>query len=251
MHFYFLLLFLISYFSAPPPADQPVRVAVAANAQFVARLIKDAYEKETNNKINLIFSSSGKLTTQIIQGAPFDVFLSADTQYPEALSKAGLLEMPPRIYGYGTLVLWTTKNLDLKPGLKSVMNQNIKKIAVANPQVAPYGRAALQALAYYQLEQAVRPKLIFAESVAQVNQYVVTGAVDLGFTAKSVILEPIMQNKGNWLELPTASYSRIAQSAVLLKSARKRSPAQARAFYNFLYSAQASAILKKYGYLTP
>jgi len=250
MFFYRVLIYLLSFTAGPPLPEQPLRVAVAANAQFVAQKIKEAYEKETRQKVALIFSSSGKLTTQIKQGAPFDVFLSADTQYPETLQQAGLLESPPRVYAYGSLILWTNKKLNLTPGMKIVLHPSVKRIAIANPDLAPYGKAALQALAYYKLDKAVQPKLIFAESVAQVNQYVLSGAADLGFTAQAVVLEPAMQNKGKWFAPAAASYPRIGQSAVLLKAARKRKPVQARQFYNFLYGPQAKFIFKKYGYQT-
>ncbi|WP_034256972.1 molybdate ABC transporter substrate-binding protein [Adhaeribacter aquaticus] len=247
MYRYFLILALFLGINTCGQA-QKVRVAVAANAQFVAELLKQAFEKETGAELELIIGSSGKLTTQIQQGAPFDILLSADTHYPAALEKAGLAASKPKIYAYGALVLWTTKNIDLTKGVPVVLSPAIKKIAVANAQTAPYGAAALQVLSYFNVNAAVKPKIVNGESVAQVNQYVLSGAVDLGFTAKSVVLEPAMKVKGNWVEISKKAYSPIAQSAVLLNGAKKRNWKNARLFYNFLYSTKAKAIFTKYGY---
>ena len=245
------LLYILFALPLPAPGQAPkIRVAVAANAQFVAQVLKEAYEKETATTVELIVGSSGKLTTQIKQGAPYDVFLSADTRYPAALYRGGYAQGKPRIYAYGSLILWTTKSLDLSKGMGVVAASSVKKIAIANAQLAPYGEAALQALAYYKLNKAAQPKLVYAESIAQVNQYVISGAADVGFTAKSVVLEPAMKGKGKWIPVDAAAYPRIAQSAVLLKPARNKNSVLAQRFYNFLYSPKAKAIFKKYGYVT-
>jgi len=243
----FIILFILQL--KEPVNAQKIRVAVAANAQFAAQLLKETFEKKTNTEIELIVSSSGKISTQIQQGAPYDVFLSADTKYPLALSRAGLTQGQPKIYAYGTLVLWTNQNIVLTKGINVLRDVKVKRIAIAHAQLAPYGEAALKALTYYNLATVVKPKLIYAESIAQVNQYILSGAADVGFTAKSVVLEPHMQGKGHWMELDAAACPRIAQSAVLLKSARDKVTAQQ--FYKFLYSPQAKAIFKRYGYLTP
>jgi molybdate transport system substrate-binding protein len=247
----FLSIILLTLLLQPQSQTRKIRVAVAANAQFVARLLKEAYEKEVPaTEVELIIGSSGKLATQIKQGAPFDVFLSADNSYPAALHQAGLTQEQPRVYAFGTLIIWTTKNLDLSKGIGLVADARVKKIAIANAQLAPYGQAALQALSHYKLNKAAKPKLVYAESIAQVNQYVLSGAADLGFTSKSVVLEPNMKGKGKWIPVAATAYPRIAQSAVLLKSARNRNYTQAQRFYNFLYSSKAKAIFKKYGYAT-
>ena len=248
--FLFLLYILFALPLSTTGQAPKIRVAVAANAQFVAQVLKAAYEKETATKVELIVGSSGKLATQIKQGAPYDVFLSADTKYPAALYQAGFTEGKPRVYAYGTLILWTTKNLDLSKGIGVVAESGVKKIAIANAQLAPYGEAALQALAHYRLNKAVLPKLVYAESIAQVNQYVLSGAADLGFTTKSVVLEPATKGKGKWIPIDAAAYLRIAQSAVLLKPAQNKNLVLAQRFYNFLYSPKAKAIFKKYGYAT-
>ncbi|GEO04872.1 molybdate ABC transporter substrate-binding protein [Adhaeribacter aerolatus] len=243
-----LLLFTCCIFFNLPAQAQKIRVAVAANAQFVAQVLKEAYEKETGTTVDLVIGSSGKLATQIEQGAPFDVFLSADTFYPNALHRKGLTMGKPQVYAYGTLVLWTTRNLDLKKGLALIKDTGVKKIAIANPQLAPYGAAARKALQHYGLEAIAQPKLIFAESIAQVNQYVLSGVVDLGFTAQSVVREPANVGKGKYRPVDPTVYPPIAQSTVVLKSAGRRNLAQAQQFYKFIFSPRAKLIFKKYGY---
>lgn len=224
-----------------------VTVAVAANAQYAMKEIKAKYEQQTGQKINLITGSSGKLTAQIKEGAPFDVFLAADLEYPHALHTEGFTQAPPRIYGYGELVLWTLGNI--KPlNMNALLLPQVKAVAIANPKLAPYGEAALSVLNYHKLYEKVRPRLVYGESIAQVSQYVSSGAADLGFTAKSVLLSPELQGKGSWIELDPKSYAPIAQGAVLLKKAAGRNREGAEKFYNYLFSDQAKAIFGKYGY---
>ncbi|MBC7920355.1 MAG: molybdate ABC transporter substrate-binding protein [Ferruginibacter sp.] len=225
---------------------QEFKVAVAANAQFVMEKIGQAFREESGQEAQLIVSSSGKLTAQIQNGAPFDVFLSADVHYPAALHRAGLTQAAPRVYAYGTLVLWTAANLDLSKGVAVLTRAECRKIALANPKLAPYGGAAVDALTHAGLYERVRTKLVYGESIAQVNQYVLSGSASAGFTAKSVVMDPALKGKGTWIEVDRKAYQPIAQGAVLLKGAR--SPA-ARKFYDFLFSARARAIFQQYGYL--
>jgi molybdate transport system substrate-binding protein len=246
---YLYLLVFIGWFL--PAYSQKARVAVAANAQFVAEAIKASFEQETGLEIQLIVSSSGKLTTQIQQGAPFDVFLSADTKYPQALYDKGLTVEKPRIYAYGVLVLWTLKNHDISKGLQMLQQASVRKIAVANPKLAPYGEAAVMALRKTGVYSQVENKLVYGESIAGVNQYLLTGAAEAAFTAKSVVMEPSMQNKGKWTEIDQKLYMPIAQGVVLLKSAASRKGAEARQFYEFLFTDKAKHIFKAYGYHLP
>ncbi len=241
-----LLLLIASVVRAQPKANSPVKVAVAANAQFVMEEIQRAVEQDSGVRLELIVSSSGKLTAQIQNGAPFDVFLSADMQYPEALHKAGFSQSPPQVYAYGSLVIWTLEARTLDKNLQFLSQAAISKIAVANPRLAPYGEAAISALKHYRLYNSVKDKLVFGESIAQVNQYVISGAAPIGFTAKSVVLDPAMQGKGRWIEIDREAYQPIAQGAVLLKNAKNPS---AKKFYDFLFSNPAKAIFRKYGYL--
>ena len=228
---------------------QPLRVAVAANAQFVMEQLKEAFQKKTGVPMELIVSSSGKLTTQIQQGAPYDVFLSADMKYPQKLHKAGLTTAAPVVYAYGSLVLWTLGNLPLTADLRVLSNPAVRHIAIANPATAPYGEAAISFLTYRKRLDPIKPKIVYGESIAQVNQYVLTGAAEVGFTAKSVVLDPSLTQRGHWIDLPATGYSPIAQGAVILK--RTSQLPAARQFVQFLRSPVARRILQQFGYRSP
>ncbi|MFC5411839.1 molybdate ABC transporter substrate-binding protein [Larkinella bovis] len=228
-----------------PVSAQEIRVAVAANAQFVMEKLKTGFETKTGQKIETIVSSSGKLTAQIKSGAPFDVFLSADMTYPAAVDQAGLAATRPRVYAYGLLVLWTKAGFDPGRGLGILSDSRIQKIAVANPKLAPYGATVIEVLTQQNRLTALQPKIVYGESIAQVNQYLISGAVEAGFTAKSVVLEPSLRGKGRWAEVKGAAP--IAQGVVLLKNARP----DARTFYDYLFLAEAQAIFRQYGYQLP
>lgn len=229
---------------------QPLRVAVAANAQFAMDELKVAFTNKTSIALETVISSSGKLTTQIQQGAPFDVFLSADMTYPKTLYQQGLTTAPPIVYGYGTLVLWTIGAVPLTADLrKTLLNPAIRRVAIANPDTAPYGEAALSVLRKKGLLEPVKAKLVYGESIAQVNQYVLSQSVEVGFTAKSVVLDPSLTERGRWIELPITDYAPIAQGVVIIK--RTALPTQARQFVQFLGSPEARQILARFGYRMP
>ena len=247
-----ILLGLFLSFILPLSAfAKEITVAAAANVQYALEELKAEFEKNSDIKLKMIIGSSGKLTAQIENGAPFDVFISADMEYPEVLHKEGLTYQPPKIYAYGTLVLWTLKDLDLSKGVEIVADSSVKKIAIANPKTAPYGRQAVNAMKHYKVYKKIQPKLVYGESIAQVNQFVTTQAVDVGFTAKSVVLAPNLKEKGKWVEVDASAYTPIAQGIIILKYAQKNNLKEAQAFYDFLFSPQARDIFKKYGYVLP
>lgn len=241
-----LIIFLLALLFPFKSFSQGLRVAVAANAQFVTQALKEVFTRETDIPVTLIVSSSGKLTAQIRQGAPYDVFLSADMKYPENLYKGGFTTGKPEIYAYGKLVLWTLDDTKPLKDIKSVTDASLKAIAVANPQTAPYGVAAIEALKKTGIYDAVKSKIVFGESIAQVNQYLLSKSADMAFTAKSVVLSPAMKDKGKWVEINKNLYNPIAQGVVILKRAHINA---ARKFYHFLFSKRAESIFKNYGYL--
>lgn len=234
-----------------PARAESLTVAVAANVQYAFDDLRMAFKKETGNEVRPVYNSSGKFAAQIMNGAPFDVFLSADMAYPEKLHGAGFTTAAPRIYAYGALVLWTMQDLDLGHWQRVLTEPEIAKIAVANPKTAPYGAETMNALAHLKLDAALRPKLVFGESIAQTNQYIYSTAAEAGFTAKSVVLSPAMHGKGKWIDLPKDAYQPIAQGAVILKHGQQNHPALARQFYDFLFSGKSRAIFERYGYLLP
>lgn len=244
------LLFLIGLIVILPFVGmaQKLRIAVAANAQFVAKILALEFKQQTGINAELIISSSGKLTTQIEQGAPFNMFLSADMKYPQELFAKKLTVAKPEVYAYGALVIWSKKEINLVNGLNSLKSASVKKIAIANAALAPYGEAAEQAMEQSGLLTILKPKLVYGESIAQVNQYLLTGAADVAFTAKSVVLDPAQKNKGNWKEVNGKLYKPIAQGVVVLKASTGENLKQANRFYQFLFSARAKQIFKQYGY---
>lgn len=230
---------------------EPLTVAVAANVKFVFDELKAEFKNSTGIDAQGVFASSGKINAQIKSGAPYDVFMSADMAFPEALYSEGYALDAPRVYARGVLVLWTLQPLDLKQGISVLNNPAVKKVAMANPRLAPYGAEAMRALEHFKLRAAVEPRLIYGESIAQVNQYIDMRAADIGFTAKSVVLAPKMQGRGKWIELPRDSYFPIEQGIVMLKHGNETNPLAARKFMEFMASAKARAILEKFGYILP
>jgi molybdate transport system substrate-binding protein len=229
---------------------QKITVAAAANAQFVMNDIKDTFQKQTGIEVDVIIGSSGKLTSQIEQSAPFDVFVSADTKYPTELFTKGFTMDSPKVYAQGLLVLWSTKKtIKLNPDLKVLLSDSVSKIAIANPETAPYGLAAVEAMKYSKVYESVKNKLVFGESIAQTNEYITTSAADVGFTAKSVVLSDEMKGKGSWIDIDKKSYSPIDQAAVVIRHTGNADTVSAVKFYNFLFSKQAKAIFRKYGYI--
>ena len=227
---------------------QSITVAVAANVQFAIDTLASYYEKETGTKVNIILGSSGKLTAQILQGAPYDVFLSADMKYPLEIFKQNLAVYKPEVYAYGTLVLWSLSE-PIRSDSDLVSNVRIRKIALANPKTAPFGVAAVQFLENSGFYETLKPKLVFGESISQVNQFVTTQTADAGFTSKSVVLSKHMKNSGCWIEIDTGKYNLIEQGIVLIKSHNKK-PHEAEKFYDFLLSEKAKRIFSDFGYKT-
>lgn len=242
------LLFLILLIFSKLPA-QDLSVAAAANVRFALEEIEKAFEAKTKLKVEINYSSSGKLSTQIAQGAPFDVFVSADEEYPQALQKAGMAANTPKVYAQGTLVLWTTQNeLDLKPDGKILLASGVQKIAVANPKTAPYGRAAVEWLKKKGLYAKVENKLVYGESIAQTTQYILAGACEVGLTAKSLVLAAEMRGKGKWIEIDPKLHEPIRQAAVITTYGQKEHSTASRKFFDFLFSTEAKKIWKQYGY---
>jgi len=239
---------LLASFERQPP--QKVTVAVAANMQYAIKSLKETFEQQTGISVDVIIGSSGKLTQQIEEGAPFDVFVSADTKYPDELYDKKFAAFAPKIYAEGLLVLWTARSdINLSSNLQLLGTDQIKKIAIANPKTAPYGVAAEEALRYYKLYDQVQSKLVYGESISQTNQFILTQSADVGFTAKSVVLSDEMKSKGKWVAVDTKAYTPISQAAVLLKNGEENNKEAAEKFFNFLYSRSAKEIYKKFGYI--
>lgn len=232
-------------------AAQTITVAAAANLKFAMDDLARAFTKETSIEVKPVFGASGKLTQQIMSGAPYDAFLSADVEFPAKLAQGGYTTTPAQVYAYGSLVLWSNTGADLSQGLRSVANQKIAKIAIANPKTAPYGIEAMNALRYAKMDSLAIPKLVTAESVSQVGNYVTTKAADIGFIAKSIVLSPEMKNVGAWVDIDPKAYNRVDQAMVGLKNVPPENQIAAKKFLDFMGSSKAQTILKANGYLVP
>lgn len=242
-------ILLLGLLSCQSSQKQGLRVAVAANMQYTIQALIVEFNKTDKTEIEVISGASGNLTQQIMGGAPFDIFISADKQYPEELAGKGFTMEAPKVYAQGQLVLWSTRpGIEPKSDLQFLTDEHIKRIAIANPATAPYGHAAVSLLEKYALYDKLKPKLVTGESITQTSQFIATQNADIGFTAKAIVVSGEMTGKGKWVDLEATGYPAIEQSAALLKYAQ-RNEAEARKFYNFLYSAAAKAIYKKYGYL--
>ncbi|UZO81149.1 molybdate ABC transporter substrate-binding protein [Aquimarina sp. ERC-38] len=229
--------------------EEVLRIATASNTQFVIKKLIKKFTNKTGITCELIVGSSGKHTAQILQGAPYHLFLSADQQYPQTIYKKGMTNQPPVTYAYGQLVLWSTnKKINVTPD--ELTHPMIKRIVIPNPEVAPYGSAAIAFLKHQSLYEKVKSKLVYAESISQANHFILTGAVSIGFTSLSTVLAKDIETKGTWIKLPDTSYPPIAQDLVI--TTKEEVPVQnAQKFINFILSEEAGIILKDFGYLLP
>ncbi len=239
------LLAIIVLFSCQETPNK-ITIATAANVQFAMQELAAVFTEDTGIATEIILGSSGKILAQIKEGAPYDVFVSANIKYPNSLFNAGHTVQKPEVYGYGKLVLWTTTE-GIKPSLQLLTTESITHIAIANPKTAPYGVAAEELLKHYGIYEQVKGKLVFGESLSQTNLFINSGAAEIGFTALAVVKSPKLLLKGNWLLLDSSTYTPIAQGVVVIKKEGKNTK-QIQAFYRFLFSPKGRSILKKYGY---
>jgi molybdate transport system substrate-binding protein len=232
-------------------AAEPFTVAIAANLKYVFDDLAAEFKKETGIEVQSIVNASGKIATQVRQGAPFDVFMSADMEFPEGLYKEGYAVTAPKPYAYGVLVLWSQTGADLSKGVAGLANKTVGNVAIANPKLAPFGKQSVKSMEYYKVKAALEPKLVYGESITQVSQFVESKAVDVGFSAKSIVIAPETAGKGKWVAVPEESYEPIAQGIVILKHGIDANADSARKFYEFVQSEKARAIFAKNGYKLP
>lgn len=243
----FVLLLCASAFA------QEITVAAAADLSAALPEIAAQYKSQTGQDVKLIFGSSGNLTSQIQNGAPFDVFFSADEEYPEQLAGDGLADKDTLYrYAVGRLVLWVPSNsaLDLaKLGMQALLDPSVKKIAIANPEHAPYGRAAAGALRHFGIYDQVSSRLVLGENVSQAAQFVESGNAQAGLIALSHALAPALKAKGRYWTVPLDTYPALNQAAVVLSHSKQQ--AAARKFLEFVRSPGATSLLTSYGFSLP
>ncbi|MGA7687176.1 MAG: molybdate ABC transporter substrate-binding protein [Terriglobales bacterium] len=244
----FILLAAASFASA-----QEITVAAASDMSAALPEIVAAFTKKTGQTVKLSFGASGTLTNQIRNGAPFDIFFSADESYPQQLIDEGLASGSTLYrYAVGRLVLWVPKDspLDLaKLGMKALLEPSVKKISIANPTTAPYGRAAAGALRHFGIYDQVSDKLVIGENISQAAQFVESGNAQAGLVALSHALAPAMKNKGRYWLVPLDAYPTLNQAAVVLSKSKQQGAA--RAFLEFLRSPEATSLLASHGFTLP
>lgn len=247
-----LLAVLVFLITASSAFAQDLLVAAAADLNFVLPEIAARYQQKTGKKVAFTFGSSGNFYQQIRNGAPFDLFFSADEQYPAKLEQEGFAE-PGTLYAYavGKLVIYVPSNskLDLSQGLKVLLAPEVHKIAIANPQHAPYGRAAAEALTKEGIYNKVKDKLVLGENISQTAQFVQSGNADVGIIALSLASAPAMKTKGRFVEVPASDYAPIRQAAIVSRSSQQKE--EARGFLKFLQQPEIVNLMSRYGFGRP
>jgi len=231
---------------------QEITIAAAADLQSVMQDVSARFQKETGKTVKLIYGSSGNFFQQIQNGAPFDMFFSANVEFPKKLEAAGLTD-PGSFYQYATgkivLLVPNDSKIDVSSGLQSLLNPAIKKVAIANPQHAPYGQAAVAAMKKENVHDKITDKLVLGENISQTASFVLSGAADAGVVALSLALSPSMKDKSRYVEIPISDYPPIEQACVILKSSQQR--AVAREFLNLIKTPAIAELFRNYGFDVP
>ena len=233
-------------------AQTPLRVAAASDLQSVLPALMARFERDTRHGVDVSFGSSGNFFAQLQNGAPFDLFFSADVDYPKRLESSGLTVPGTLVeYASGRIVLWTRNDtrLDLARGLAALAEPGVRRIAIANPEHAPYGQAAVAALRHERLYDQVRTKLVLGENISQAAQFAQSGNADAGLIALSLALAPAMRASGRYVDIPASYHPPIAQAAVVLRSSRQ--PDVARQFLAFLQRPESQQALQDGGFVIP
>ncbi len=250
-----VLPLILSVFLAPHDVRvqvREIRIAAAADLKFAMEELSENFEKHTGTKVTVTYGSSGNFFSQMQNGAPFDLFFSADIEYPRRLEAAGFAE-PGTLYEYavGRIVIWTPSDAKVdvtRQEWKTLLDTGVEKIAIANPEHAPYGRAAVAALQKAGVYELVKNKLVYGENISQAAQFVQSGNAQAGIIALSLAISPAMRDGKRW-EIPAQMHPALEQGAIVLKGAVNKDAAQA--FLEFVKSTTGRAILAKYGFEFP
>ena len=228
-------------------------IAAASDLNFAFKELVAEFEKRTGNHVKLSLGSSGNFFSQIQNGAPFDLYFSADIGYAKKLEEAGHA-LPDSLYKYavGRIVLWTSARSPLeqeKLRMDVLLDPSIRRIAIANPKHAPYGRAAVAAMRHFKVYESVKDKFVLGENISQAAQFVESGASDIGIIALSLALAPTMKAAGKYWEIPAEAHPPLEQGAVILKSSKNREAA--KLFVDFMKGPQGQEIMRRYGFTLP
>lgn len=249
---FLILLILFTLLNAKVSFGELIRVFAASDLQYALREIAEVYMKKyPEDRIELIFGSSGKGYAKIKQGAPYHIFLSADMDYVQRLYREGLIVTEPKPYAVGRIVVWTRKESPLNPSKfpEVLLQPNVKKIALANWEHAPYGKAGKEALEAYGIFEKVRSKIVLGENISQTASFVFSGSADIGIIALSLALAPELQKRGKFWLIPEDKHSPLIQGYGITAEGSKL--INVRRFYDFISSKKARDIFIKYGFLLP
>jgi molybdate transport system substrate-binding protein len=226
---------------------QTVKIAAAANLRYVLDELKTAYTtKNAGVQIDISYGASGALTQQIINGAGYNIFMAADKTFPDKLKEMGYTSGEVKTYAYGKIVIWSN-SVDVSKGLEILADKSVHKIAVAKPDIAPYGDRAVECLKYYKMFDNIKDKIVYADNISQAAQFAQTGNAEVGFIALSIAMAPEM--KGTYFIIDTKSYKPVEQTMVLVKG-WEANPEAAK-FMKFLLGAECKPVFEKYGYIVP
>jgi len=247
-----IIFFFAVFLGGAYARAQSVKIAAAADLKFAMAELSCQFEKESGAKLDVTYGSSGNFLTQIQNGAPFDLFFSADSEYPKKLEAVGLAEPGTlREYAVGHIVIWTPRDSGIdaaKAGWQSLLDQRVTRIAIANPEHAPYGRAAVAAMKKAGIYEQVKDRLVYGENISQAAEFVQSGNAQAGIIALSLALSPAMKNGNRW-EIPADSYPAIKQADVLLNASKNKDAA--RRFLDFVSGPRGHEILQRYGFTVP
>jgi molybdate transport system substrate-binding protein len=237
----------IAFLSIESFGQGKILIAAASDLKFALDSVAGVFRKKHSGTVEITYGSSGKLFEQVSNGAPFDIFFSADIEYPNKLKEKGLTASDIYIYGVGRIVVWSKKIDVEKEGMNSLLSPGVKKIAIANPLHAPYGKRAEEALKFYKMHDAAKTKLVLGENISQTAQFVTTGAADIGIIAYSLALSPNMKKEnGKFYLIPENAHQRLEQAVVVTKQGKAND--FARTFLSFVKSSEAKQVLSYFGF---
>jgi molybdate transport system substrate-binding protein len=242
-----LCALFIAFLSLESYGQKRILVGAASDLKFALDSVVSVFRKKNSGTVEITYGSSVKLFEQISNGAPFDIFFSADKEYPNKLKEKGLTASDIYIYGVGRIVVWSKKIDVVKEGMNSLLASPVKKIAIANPLHAPYGKRAEEAFKFYKIYDDVKSKLVLGENITQTAQFVTTGAADIGIVAYSLALSPNMKREnGKFYLIPENAHQRLEQAVVITKQGKANDFAQT--FLSFVKSKEAKQILSYFGF---
>jgi molybdate transport system substrate-binding protein len=243
-------MILIAVNSAFPQNSEKITIAAAADLKYAMDEIITEFKKiNPESNVEVVYGSSGKANTQILQGAPFDMFFCADIKYPLDLQKKGMCASEVKTYAWGRIVLWSATIDSSKLSMSILTDSSISRIAIANPIHAPYGERAREALMSLGLWEKVEKKLVYGENIAQAAQFVTSGNAQIGILALSIAMNPELLKKGRYLLIPDSLHAPLEQGYVITKRAADNK--LARKFADFMEEKLSRTIMKKYGFILP